>query len=852
MELLEREHFLDALRGCLPGQIALVSGEAGIGKTTLVRAFCDSAGRPVLWGACDALRTPRPLGPLRDIARSAGGELARVLAAERPRHAMFGAFLDQLTAADVVAVVEDAQWADEATLDLLIFTGRRIAATRGLLIVTYRDDEIGPDHPLLGLLGALATDRTVRRIRLPPLSAAAVATLAQPHGLPVTELHARTGGNPFFVTEALADPGRRVPPTVRDAVLARAAGRPEAERDALTAVAIFPDYALLPLIQAPPAAIDACVGAGLLTRDGTRVRFRHELARLAIEEGIPPARRAALHRRALADLTRRGADAARLAYHAEEADDGAAVLVHALAAAEQAAAVCAYRQVADHCAQALRFAAALPARPRAELLERYGEACAVIDQDELAVTASAQALDCWRAAGDQEREAALLARRSHYLWQRGESAAAQEAVRAARALAERLPPGPGLAAAYTWSSMLLMFARDLPAAIETGERAIALAERLGDQALLSRALNAVGSARWFSDPELAERTLLRSLTVARAVDNDAAAAAALVNLGSGAGEIRQYARAERWLHEAVDWCTAHDVEGSRRYATAWLARCLFERGEWAQAAAVLDQSPPSARTPNRIVALTVLGRLRTRRGDPGAAEVLDEAWALAVQTRDLQRLWPVAAGRAELAALAGQPTAPLVRETYDLAVRLDHGWAIGELGQWLGRDPAPAAAAGRGVAGVPAAVAEPAAGVPAAAAAPYRLGPVEAARAWDELGCPYEAAQALAGSPDHLREALRRFQHLGARPAADQVARRMRDLRIRAPRRSTLAHPAGLTAREADVLELLRADLRNAEIAAQLHIAEKTVDHHVSAILAKLGVATRRAAAKYGEAPDGR
>jgi len=380
----------------------------------------------------------------------------------------------------------------------------------------------------------------------------------------------------------------------------------------------------------------------------------------------------------------------------------------------------------------------------------------------------------------------------------------------------------------------MMLARDIPGAIAIGERATELAVEFGPPGLLARALNAVGTARWFSDPELAEQTLARSVQAARDAGDDAAAGWALVNLGSGAGEIRRYPTAERWLREAIDWCAARDLDTGRNYATAWLARCLFERGEWPQAASTLAEvTTRDASAPTRIVELTVRGRLRTRRGSPGAADALDEAWDLAQRTGDLQRLWPVAAGRAELAWLSGRPAAEvaaLVRPVYPLAVRLGHPWAIGELGQWLGDSDA-----GGGTA--------------PGAAAPYPLPPVEAARAWDALGCPYEAAAALAASPaaEPLAEALRRFEQLGARPAADQAARRLRDLGIRTRRRSTLAHPDGLTTRQADVLALLREGLGNKAIAERLSLSPKTVDHHVSAILAKLGVRTRQEAASRAE-----
>jgi DNA-binding CsgD family transcriptional regulator/tetratricopeptide (TPR) repeat protein len=770
VELLEREAFLDSLEGWLAaardgqGCMVLLGGEAGIGKTALARAYCDRHGADarVLWGACDALRTPRPLGPLLDITREVGGELARLVAAEPTRHRLFGAFLDLLAAPGppVVAVVEDAHWADEATLDLLVFLGRRVADSPALVLVTYRDDEVGREHPLRTVIGDLATARWVRRLGLPPLSRAAVASLAGPHGIDADRLHRVTGGNPFFVTEVLGAAAGEVPPTVRDAVLARTARLTPAARAALDAAALVPDQVAPALLEAvadaDAAAVDECLRAGVLRDDGRSVRFRHEL------------------------------------------------------------------------------------------LERYAVECGRTDRNADALAAADRAMDCWRREGDRDREGALLGRRSQYLWGIGRSREALETAAAAVAMLEPGEPGPGLAAAYTWLATNRMLARDIAGAIEVGGRAIELAERFGDRESLSRALNSVGSAQWFSDPDQAPVTLARSLAVATDAGNDQAAAGAMVNLGSGAGEIRRYAVADHWLRRAVAWCVERDLDGSGRYAIAWLARCDFERGRWSEAgpAAAGVAAERSAGAPSRRVALTVLGRLRTRRGDPDADSALAEAWELAVDTGELQRLWPVAAGRAEHAWLTGHAGAvpALVAEPFQLARRIGHPWAVGELAFWLWRAGALDAAAG------------PLDG----AARPYALQIagdwLAAAAAWQRLGCPYEQAVALADGdtePD-LLAALDLLERLGARPAADAVASRLRELGVRRlprrPRRATLANPAGLTARELEVLELLGAGLRNADIAARLHIAEKTVDHHVSAILAKLGVRSRRDAARVATA----
>jgi len=167
MELLERAPLLEELGGVLAaraagGRVVLVAGEAGIGKSTLIRWFTErQAGQArFLLGVCDPLLTPRALGPLHDIARQTGGRLAGLLASGDSREAVFAALLDELDQGRrppvVVVVVEDAHWADEATLDLLVFLGRRMERTRALLLVTYRDDELTADHRLRAAVGLLA------------------------------------------------------------------------------------------------------------------------------------------------------------------------------------------------------------------------------------------------------------------------------------------------------------------------------------------------------------------------------------------------------------------------------------------------------------------------------------------------------------------------------------------------------------------------------------------------------------------------------------------------------------------------------------------------------------------------
>jgi tetratricopeptide (TPR) repeat protein len=383
-----------------------------------------------------------------DIGTVTGGRLQDVAAADGNPHSVFEALTDELRRGPVsVVVLEDVHWADEATFDLLRLLGRRIKDVGTLVIATYRSDELPRAHPLRIVLGDLSNVDGVERIQLEALSPAAVAELAASSGADPADLYAKTGGNPFFVTEALASGSEEVPATIRDAVLARAGRLGVDARELLDAVATVPQRTELWLLEALAAdglpSLDACLSSGMPRAEEHAVAFRHELARIAIEESINPHRRISFHRaalRALCNPPGGSPDLARLAHHAEAAGDVDAVLRFAPAAAARAASLGAYREAAAQYARALRAGDRLAAAERAELLERRSHACYLTDQNDAAVEAIEHALECRRGLGERLEEGDSLRWLSQILWCPGRSAESERTGREAVALLETLPP----------------------------------------------------------------------------------------------------------------------------------------------------------------------------------------------------------------------------------------------------------------------------------------------------------------------------------------------------------------------------------------------------------------------------
>jgi DNA-binding CsgD family transcriptional regulator/tetratricopeptide (TPR) repeat protein len=850
MRLLERDTQLSALEGYAAeaarglGRLVLIEGEAGVGKSTLIEQLEERV--PDVrwcWGACDGLSTPRPLAPLHDIAEALGGDLLDDCRAGAPRDVLFSGVRDVLRTSDglTAMVFEDIHWADEATLDLLRHLGSRLRDLRALLLVSYRDEAVGAADPGRIAIGELARQRSTRHVSVPPLSLGAVEAIVAGTSMNATEIHRLTGGNPFFVTELMNRRGQELPASARDSVRATVAVISAPAHDLVEAAALAgsrvdPDL-LGRVVDTTGQAYDELADRGLLVGEGRSLRFRHEIARLAVADAVPPHRRAELHRSTLAVLLDDGCDdSALLAYHAEGASDGPAVLVHAPAAARLASGMNAHRDAGAQYERALRFADDADDRTRAELSDAFSLELSLVDRWEQATEAGIQALDLWRGIGDPLREgnALRLLSRAMLRMCRGDeaTASASEAV----AVLQPLGATPELARALAFLGAVRAEYGSYEDALDLCRRAVELAERLDLPDVLSDALDTEACARVGLEQEWLP-TLRRALQIALDAGLEEQAGRAYANMSDVLANTFQLAEAERVIVEAMAYCDEHDVATYGNCVLGTRGDVFRTTGRWDEAVALSNAQMAKAHLSpvNRLQPLITLGWIGVRRGDPAAWDLLDAAVAAAESLGEPSWLVATRLARAEGRWLAGQDAETAWEVQQALANVGTSPWSRGQVAVWIRRldvGPVPDFEVG----------------------APYeaelRGDLAAAARTWDELGCAYEAAISLLHGPDeaHWREALERFEALGAVATAALARRRMRGAGVRSvpqgARTTTRQHPFGLTTREQEVLDHVCAGRTNEEIAAVLCISVKTAGHHVSAVLGKLGVANRKEAAE--------
>ncbi|TCO28341.1 putative ATPase [Kribbella steppae] len=853
--MLERERELAELAAAAEeakagdGSVVLITGEAGIGKSSLIGALPSVLpdGTRLLVGYCDDLATPRVLGPLRDLVGGVGGTLTKALDSG-DRNGVSDALRAELDRPEdpAVLVVEDIHWADEATLDVLRFLVRRIASLPAVLVLSYRDVELTRDHPLQHLLGLASGTPRLRRLRPARLSAAAVRRLAVDTGVDADRVFAVTSGNPFFVAEIFASGDLdHVPPTVTEAVAARLADLDASTRDALEQLAVVPSAVERWLVEAVvPSGLASLAEAerrGVLVVSPTGVSFTHELARRAVVDSMPAARRVACDQAVLTALLDHPdrVDLSRIVHHATQAGAVEVIVGHGPVAAREASAAGSHREAVAHYRLVLDHRELFSPAEQADLFDGYAVECYTIGSAALAVRAQEEAVKLRRSLGDLRALGLSLRWLSRMNWWAGSRPKAEASGTEAIEVLERAGDERALALALSNQSQLCMLAGRQPECVTVGRRAVAMARDLDDPGLLSHALNNVGVALWEEGYPEGQSLLEESLAVALEAGEVEHACRAYVNISWQLADLSRFAEAERLLEDAIDLADEAEFHGFRRYmevtrATVYLALGRWDEAEWGAT------SSDDAEMITRCPALVVAGTVRSRRGQEGGRQRLDEAWELAQQLGEAQRTGPSAAALLEAAWLQGDLAwvAAGVAPAYEDVRRFGRATPAAAFGYWLR------------VAGQDVSLGDSDQPYALLAAGQWR----QAAEAWQRAGCPYEHALALAQSddPGDLLSALGMLDELGAEPLARRVRLRLRELGVaRIPRgrvQTTRDNPAGLTERQTDVVRLLAEGLTNAEIAARLVLSVRTVDTHVAAILDKLDAKTRRDAATRAKA----
>jgi DNA-binding CsgD family transcriptional regulator len=824
------------------GCCVLLQGEAGMGKSALLRRLRQLAGDgvPWLWGQGEPTLAAAPLAALIELLDALPPALAAQVRAGRLNGEVLAGMLALLRerARPMVWVVDDAHWADSATVELLSYVARRIDSTRALLVLAYRDDELGPDHPLRRAMAHL-TGPAVLRLRLAPLSADAVAAWATRCGRQPRGLYRATRGNPFFVSELLACPPGVLPQAVRDAVLARVAALPEDARDVLQLVSLAPTglevSVLEALLEDGGGAIDAGVAAGLLERDGPLLRFRHELARSSVEQACGPQRSAALHHALFDALSLRGAGAARLVHHADRAGLGAAVLRLAPEAARQASAASAHRQAAELLELALRESQAMAPLGQARLREAHAQACGLCHRLDEAMRSRRLALALYRELGDSVGQGRQLCEMARLQWYQGQVPAGDALGTQAIGLLETTGDAHELAQAYSVMAQLHLMDETPSQSLRWATLALQRFEQLDDPAGLAHALNSLSFATLLGGDDAAGWALMaRSMTLAREHSLDADVARAYGNLASLCLVHRRLDDLQHWGEEGLVHCQACDQDMYFAALCIRMAYGALQRGRFGEAQdllgrlKVLPQLTPLEAEQSAYVEAQIGLRQGLAQADRYWTEMLEGRRRLSLDpwySPQAVVLTEAAWLRGDLAGAARRALAAL-----PFAVRSGERWRVGQLAVWLRR-------LGCLPADFQATVSPP-------AALSLAGQPGAAARAWAERGCRYDQALALLdGGPDEMREALALLDELGAAPAARMARRRLREAGLadvrRGPNRHARCDPLGLTARERAVLELLREGLSNRDMAQRLSRSERTVENHVATLLAKLNVRSR-------------
>jgi len=845
MELLERSESLDKLKSAFEqailgrGQTVFISGEAGIGKTALVRTFLrQHKDRYILMeGFCDHLYAARPLGPLFDIAPRLGNDFAEVLKSNAGRDQIFPATMDALEsqAKPVILLFEDIQWADEATLDFIRYLARRISQLSCVFIMTLRDTEIQDNYGYRIILGELPpTD--YMKIQLQPLSKSTVDAMAQHAGKNGEEIYRLTGGIPYYVSEVLATYHNKIPETVRDSILSLYHRQFDQTRELWEKISVIPGRIELEILKhmhtASSRVVEFCYRAGIILDDGYAISFKHELFRKAIEESLSPHRQRELHQLAVeAMLNATGMEVpyARIVHHARFASDIKRIQEFAPKAAQRASALGSHAEAAKFYRIALETPGELRPFRLIKLYEQYAYECYLTCQIGEAINALEASLAL--LAPEQHLQKGNTYRLlSRLYWFDSNMDKAEQLGKQAIEYCERAPASHELGMAYSNYCQLMMLKDESSECLKWGKLALTIADQLEDQEVRSHAKNSIGTLLLKNPVEAiqGQNALLESLQIALEKDLDEHAARAYTNLSFAYVELGQYTKALQMAERGIQYCQKRDLNAWTNYLQCSKAAVLLHTGKWSEAIDVceLTLESPYQQSITKISLESVLQTIRLRRGGDiktGFQEIIDEAKRLG----EIQRMVSVVKVLLEQEWLTESRIADdhILRACVDRIQERNYWWFYNEVKfwlemtgreEWIGEEVTPSK--------------------------------TDTSDSLSELNHREEdlylyALQLSRGDDDQQKQALSLLIELGADAAVAKIEGRLRERGItqipRGPRNSTRENAAGLTRRQMEVLSLLATGMQNKESADQLFLSAKTIDHHISDILSKLDVNTR-------------
>ena len=851
MELIERDSFLALLRAQLKnvaageGHSIFMSGEAGIGKTALVKTFCKEQKNDgnIYQGACDALFTPRPLAPLYDIMWQVNRDLWPNGNAPEERSALFAGFFRELSKQKEKSIIvfEDIHWADEATLDFIKFFVRRISQLRCLFILTYRDDEIHSLHPLKNVLGQLPPD-SFTRLKITPLSRPAVEKMAEKKGYNGEDVYSISGGNPFYVNEILASYSVGVPDNIKDAILSIYNRQDKKTKYVWEILSILPTgFGRKYFEKTEPsyaASVQISLDAAILVLRDEMLFFKHELYRRTVEASLSPLTRIGYNKKILDVLLesyKKNRQIEKIVHHAKNANEYDTVVQYAPLAARQAAAVGAHTEAARLFLTAIEYYQGNDKDVLIEFYEGYAYECYLTSNNKEGIIYARKSLDLLKEKNDTEKTGNCLRFLSRLWWFAGNRKNAEQFAEQAIEVLSEGPSSSSKAMAFSNMSQLKMLSDQSAECISWGEKAIAIARELGDEETLCHALNNVGAMQMQirASTQQGAGLLQQSLEIALKNSYHDHVARAYCNIAGTNCAVKNYSVAAKTLEEGIDYCEERDLDAYTYYMLSWKARLHFETGAWKEACRIAENLLKNENHAYavKIAALTVLAKIKIRKGDPDAIPLLLEAKTMAFETMELQRIIPVWIGLLEYEWITGKALIEPV--VIDNTINMINGkgniFRNYEFAFWLrkaGKQQLPLSEMYEG----------------------YDLGTatkaLKAAAIWKKAGSPYMEALALfEGSEHDKRKAITIVQGLGAEAVYEKMKLEMRISGIksipRGIRKTTQANPAFLTGRELDVLALLKEGLQNKEIADKLFIAAKTVDNHISSIFFKLNVKSR-------------